>query len=358
MLSFLGFGRSPKKVTIEGVDTPIESDGKETILTAALKAGVRYPNNCRVGGCGACKCRLVSGKVKELTESAYILTAEELKAGYILGCQAVPKTDVVVHVDHIDAGAPAHPLVTTGGTLSGRRALTHDIVELTVTLDEPMKYTAGQFAALSVPGVIEQARSYSFATAPQAEGNRTVVFYVRAVPGGQMSNWLQGDAALNHRVQVEGPYGEFYLRDSGAQIFAMAGGSGLAPVKALLEQALNDKLNRPVVLVFGARTQKDLYCQDDFAALKAKWNADFTFIPVLSHEPEGSDWQGARGFVTEFIEKRIDPQAQVYMCGPPPMIDAAIAELERFSFRANNIFFDKFLDQSHTAAAGKGAASP
>jgi NAD(P)H-flavin reductase len=156
-------------------------------------------------------------------------------------------------------------------------------------------------------------------------------------------------------VVVEGPYGEFYLRESGSQIYAIAGGSGLAPVRALLEQALNDKCNRPVVFVFGARTQKDLYCLDDFASLRAKWNADFTFIPVLSHEPEDSDWKGERGLVTQFIEKRIDPQAQVYMCGPPPMIDAAIAELERFSFRANDIFFDKFLDQSHTAAPEKKA---
>ncbi|MDI1302612.1 MAG: 2Fe-2S iron-sulfur cluster binding domain-containing protein [bacterium] len=355
MLSFFGLKNGPKQVQIEGVDAAIVSDGKETILTAALKAGIRYPNNCRVGGCGACKCQLKSGKVKELTESAYILTAEELKAGYILACQSIPKTDVVVHVDHIDAGAPSHPLVTTGGTITARRALTHDIVELTVTLDEPLRYSAGQFAAVSVPGVVEQARSYSFARAPSANGNTEVVFYVRAVPNGVMSNWVQGDAALNHRVVVEGPYGEFYLRESGSQIYAIAGGSGLAPVRALLEQALNDKCNRPVVFVFGARTQKDLYCLDDFASLRAKWNADFTFIPVLSHEPEDSDWKGERGLVTQFIEKRIDPQAQVYMCGPPPMIDAAIAELERFSFRANDIFFDKFLDQSHTAAPEKKA---
>jgi 3-phenylpropionate/trans-cinnamate dioxygenase ferredoxin reductase subunit len=355
MFGFLGFGGGPKKVVIEGIDTEIVAENKETILSAALRAGIAFPNSCRVGGCGTCKCQLKSGKVRELTEKAYILTAEELQAGYILGCQSIPKGDVVIHLDHLATDAPAHALVKTGGTIAARRALTHDIVELRIVLDAPMSYTAGQYASVCVPGVIDEPRSYSFASAPAAGGNAEIVFFVRAVPGGAMSNWLHGDAAAGQRVEVEGPFGDFRLRPSDGQLFAIAGGSGLAPVKALLEQALADGCTRPVVMLFGARTQKDLYCLDEFAALQAKWPAGFTFLPVLSHEPDDSDWQGARGLVTAYIAPHMAPQAQLYMCGPPPMIDAAIAEAQRAGVGEAAIFFDKFLDKSHTAA-GKPAA--
>lgn len=350
MFGFFGSGKS-KSLTIDGVDAAIVVDKKETILNAALREGVRFPHSCRVGGCATCKCKLVSGKVKELTESAYILSEEELAQGYILACQAVPKTDVAIQVDNLDLNGPNHPVVASGGVVQKARKLTHDITALTIQLDEPMAFAAGQYALLSVPGLIDEARSYSFANVPAAKGNQEIEFFIRQVPGGEMSSWAQQDNITGAKVSVEGPYGDFYLREGDSPLICIAGGSGLAPIKSLLEDALNFKCSRDVVFLFGARTQKDLYCLDDIRRLETEWAGKLTFVPVLNEEPEDSDWQGKRGLVTEFIRDYLVAGAQAYMCGPPPMLDAAEVELLNLGVSDDRIFSDKFLDKSFTKTA-------
>lgn len=340
----------PKLVQIDGVDSPIEVSGKETILTAALKQGIRFPHNCRVGGCAACKCQLTSGKVKELTESAYILDQQDLENGYILACQSVPKTNLTIRVDNLINSGESIPVKKLAGQVVGQTRLTHDIVALDILLDEPIRYAAGQYAQITVPNEIDDARSYSFACAPSTTGEAMVKFYIRAVPDGQMSNWAQGD--INGcDVEVEGPYGDFYLRESDQPILCIAGGSGLAPVKALLEDALAYKNPRPVVFLFGARTQQDLYCMDQIQSIATQWAGDFTFIPVLSEEPTDSAWKGARGLVTDLLEQYVLPNAQAYMCGPPPMLDAAEEKLQQLGVTPEQIFSDKFLDKSHLKTA-------
>ena len=134
----------PKLVHIEGLPSPITVNGKQTILTAALAQGVRFPHSCRVGGCASCKCQLTSGRVKELTESAYILEQKDLENGYILACQSVPKTDVSIRVDTHSSTTQA--IKTLSGQVVGQKRLTHDIVALDILMDEAMHYTAGQYA--------------------------------------------------------------------------------------------------------------------------------------------------------------------------------------------------------------------
>jgi len=336
----------PKQVSIEGIDSPIEVRDKETILTAALRQGIRFPHSCRVGGCATCKCQLKEGKVKELTESAYILSEQELDQGYILACQAVPKSNISIKLDNLAAGGPKFTPQTCSGTVVTQRRLTHDIVALDIALDQPVRYAAGQYARLSVPGSRHEARSYSFASAALKEGVSRISFFIRQVPGGAMSSWAQGDV-VDTQVQIEGPFGDFYLRESEQPILCVAGGSGLAPVKALLEDALAFKSPRPVVFLFGARTQQDLYCLDEITNLQKEWAGDFMFVPVLSEEPETSDWQGARGLVTEWLPQYASPIAQAYMCGPPAMLDAAESCLQQLGIPPDQIFSDKFLDQSN-----------
>ena len=340
-------GSAPKQLEIGGFEGAITVEKKETILHAALKQGIPFPHSCRVGGCATCKCKLVSGKVKELTESAYILSEAELDQGYILACQAVPKTDVKIVVDHLNLSGPNHGVITSQGTLSAIHKLTHDIVHVVIELDQSLEYTAGQYALLSVPGVTNEGRSYSFASAPVEGGNKAISFYIREVPGGLVSTWMQQQAHIGKPVQIAGPFGDFYLRDSQQPMLCIAGGSGLAPVKALLEQAKLSQCVRDVVFLFGARTQSDLYCLEELKQLQSEWiGGGFKFIPILSAEPEKSDWAGLRGMVTDFIPKHVQPASQVYMCGPPAMLDAAEAALVKQGISNNNIFSDKFLDKS------------
>lgn len=345
-------GTTPKQLQIEGFEGAITVEKKETILHAALKQGIAFPHSCRVGGCATCKCKLVSGKVKELTESAYILSEEELDQGYILACQAVPKTDVKVVVDHLNLSGPNHHVITSQGTISAIQKLTHDIVRVSIEIDQSLTYTAGQYALISIPSVVSEGRSYSFASAPTEGGNNRVDFYIREVTGGLVSTWMQQQEHVGKPVKLEGPFGDFYLRDSQQPMLCIAGGSGLAPVKALLEQAKQSQCVRDVVFLFGARTQDDLYCLDELKQLQSDWvGGSFKFIPVLSAEPDKSDWAGLRGMVTEFITKHVKPASQVYMCGPPAMLDAAEAELVQHGISLNNIFSDKFLDKSYLNTA-------
>jgi len=344
--------REPKtvpRISIQPAGIELDVEGKNTILQTALEQGVAFPHNCRVGGCGACKCKLVEGKVKELTDKSYLLSAEEMQQGYILGCQAVPLSDVLIEAPNVVAEGDAVPVKKVGGKIAGLKKLNHDIIELTIALDDTVEYKAGQYADVSVPGVIAEARSYSFAMANRGRPMKLARFHVRLVPGGEFTEWLHNTAETGCVVELEAPYGDFYMRPSDAPILCVAGGSGMAPIKALLEQAAHEELNRDVTYFFGARTQADLYALADMDKIAAKWRARFEFVPVLSDEPADSDWQGLRGFVTEHISALGDRLADqhVYMCGPPPMLDAAIVVCEQGGIASSNIHFDKFLDKSN-----------
>ncbi len=323
----------------------------DTLLKAALNQGLAWPHNCRVGSCGTCRCRLVSGKIKPLNDFSYVLTKEEMDDGMILACQSSLRSDVEIEVT-LDQPATALSMPKTiGGEIVGARLLTHDIKEISIRLDEALPdYLAGQYAELSVPGLIEKPRSYSFAAAPGNEKPGHVSFHIRLVPNGEMTSWLHAADQTGKRVTVTGPFGSFWLRepDSTVPMVCIAGGSGMAPIKALLEQVSSDGFKREVTYVFGARTQKDLYCLDEMKAITECANGRFNFVPVLSLEPEDSDWTGLRGYCTDVLSpEKIDlPNSHAYLCGPPAMIDSAIEYLSRSGVKSANIFYDKFLDAS------------
>lgn len=334
-------------------DTEIRVASSSTLLQAALDQGVPFPYNCRAGGCGECKCRLVEGKVKELTDKSYLLSAEELKQNYILACQSLPRSDVVVEVS-LAKGRPEHPIVDASGTIVALRPLTHDILRVTVAPDQPIAYTAGQYVDVAVPAGLQagagERRSYSFACAP-GDGERSgqLDFFIRRVAGGAFTEWLFGQARSGARLDLRGPYGDFYLRPGTQAMVCIAGGSGLAPLMALLEQAHRDKKStRDVVFFFGARNQAELYCLDEIEQIRRDWIGRFEFVPVLSGEPEHSAWQGRRGLIPEHLQAVVGPglaKHQAYLCGPPLMIDACLETLSRCGMESSQIYFDKFLDR-------------
>ncbi|OZB70261.1 MAG: hypothetical protein B7X30_09540 [Thiomonas sp. 13-64-67] len=350
MFSFLSRkSREPHVAVIEPSGSHVAIAPSETLLQAALAAGIRFPHNCRVGSCGTCKCRLIEGKVHQLTDASYVLSTEELQQNYILACQAQAKTDIRVIAEGIDTRVGV-TVKSMGAIVESVWPLTHDIVELSLRLDEPLTYTAGQYADLFLPGMT-RPRSYSFARAPEDRPQQLASFYVRRIPDGKFSNWAHGDSCVGSRLTISGPFGSFCLRSDTSPILCIAGGSGLAPVKAMLEQAFRDECARPVLFLFGARTQNDLYCLKEMGRLSAQWKADFQFIPVLSNEAADSHWQGQRGMVTEQLGKvNFDlSSCQAYLCGPPPMVDAAIFALRQIGLVESRIFFDRFIDASESA---------
>lgn len=318
---------------------------KETVLNGALRNGIDFPYSCKVGGCATCKCQLVSGKVKELTDKSYLLSAEELQENYILGCQSVPRSELVVRMP--EAKSPA-----VDGKLARLDWLSHDIAEVHLTLDQTVPYKPGQYASIVPADGSLPARCYSFAHAGDGNGESQVSFFVRRIPDGNLSYWLTDEANLGKAITLSAISGDCTLRQDDKPMVLLAGGSGLSPIFAILEGALRDgQDNRPVQLLFGARTRDDLYYLDQIKALADQWRAEFTFTPVLSDEAEDSDWSGQRGWLADAITTENAAGHQAYLCGPPAMIDTCMDKLKALGVEGEQIFFDRFSDQSDSQQA-------
>lgn len=341
MLNF--FSKKDHKLVING-NQELLLEHKETVLNGALRHNIKFPHSCKVGGCGTCKCRLISGKVKEFTDKSYLLSKQEIAENYILACQSMPKSDVVIEIPNWNENS--HEIA---GQISKIEAMTHDISKVSVSLESHIHYRAGQYVSIQSSDADIPARCYSFAQSNTPGGNQLVSFFVRGVTGGRMSNWLIDPLNLNSKVTLSAANGDFYLRDQSAPVLCVAGGSGLAPIIALIEEAIQNNsaiVDQPLTLLMGVRSQRDIYYQDQINSLGKQWRNEFRFIPVLSDEPVASNWPGHRGFVTNYIDQKISLGATGYLCGPPPMIDAAMIKMQENGMDSNRIFFDKFLDQS------------
>ncbi len=336
-------------VTARINDQSITVAPDETLLTAALRQGIAFPHSCRVGGCANCKCKLVDGKVKELTETTYILSDQDLDEGYILACQSVPKGDIAVAVE-LPADARRQRVT---GRVTGRERLTHDIARIEIQLDSRLDYKPGQFADVSIAALPGMTRSYSFATPPRVDGK--VEFFIRKVPNGAFSSLVNDRDVVGEAVTLEGPGGDFWLRPGEAPVLLVAGGSGLAPILALLEAAVEAGVSRSVTLLFGARRERDLYALDRIRAIEAAWKGRFRFVPVLS-EAGDAGWAGARGLVTDHLLNHHEDGADAYLCGPPAMIDAAEALLRERGLGPKQIHADRFLTRQDLAAKGAEVA--
>lgn len=347
------FGSSnPKQVEVSPSGETFTVPKNQTILEAALARDIAYPHDCTVGTCGSCKTLLTEGRVRQLNDFGYTLSKDELEAGYILACQAVPKdemTRVTLEIDDVETIDPE----TFEGQVKSVESMTHDIVKLTLALDGPVHYLAGQYANITAASVGRE-RHYSFAEPPMRQGRSKVTFFIRKVPGGAFTDALFADQLQNDTFTVVAPKGQFHLRQGQGPMLCIAGGSGLAPLLSLLEGARKNRVDRRCVFLFGARTQADLYGLDRIRKVAEGWKGEFDFIPVLSEEPADSDWDGKRGLVTEHVASALPEadwsQVQGYMCGPPPMIDAGIHTLKELGTPLNEIFYDKFTDESHGGA--------
>jgi xylene monooxygenase electron transfer component len=349
MLRFFNGGRKAEaRLIIEGAELEAPIKPGQTILQAATVARIKFPNMCNVGECGTCRCRIREGHVKLKRDISHHVSREQLEQGYILGCQAVPDGNVVVQVPGLSATEGS--TIASRGVIASLRKLTHDILEVTITLDQPVQYLAGQYARIALPdvgGMEEVERNYSFAG--WSAGGETVspVFHIRHVPGGRFTDWLFAADRTGTGLTVTAPFGDFQYHESNRPLLFVAGGSGFAPVKALLNELEASGLARPVTLLFGAREQRDLYGQEIVRQMAAEWPASFAFHPVLSNEAAGTSWQGLRGYVTQHLDNLVPDLADhdVYMCGPPAMLDAIIARVEGKVPR-ERLHFDRFLDQS------------
>lgn len=328
----------------------------ESLLKGAVRQGIRIPHLCMTGECGSCRCRLVKGKVQLKRDISHHVDAAALQRGYLLACQSEARSDVVLSVPGLSHDSNNGALVNTGGRIRSVTALNHDVRLVTVELENAIRYRAGQYAQLCVqghPSLEAMPRCYSFSSAPGSEPQTRVQFHIRRVPGGQFTEWLLEADRVGHSVTMTGPLGDFGFRDDGRAVVCVAGGSGLAPIKAMLEHMSMRDRAPDTTLFFAVRSQRDLYCLEALALLQDRWPnpGRLLVLPVLSNESADSDWEGLRGFVTEHLEGFCSlTETSFYLCGPPPMVDATLEKLEG-KVPAHCIHFDRFLDRSHLAEA-------
>lgn len=342
----------PHSVVVRQLPEPVAVADGDTILSAAQFAGFDYPCGCQSGNCGACKSMLIRGEVELIPYSEFALSDEERAAGLILACRATPLTDC--EVAWLEEGEiAAHPQRKLTCSVAGIDAATHDIRRIRLKIDSggPFDFSAGQYAAITFPGM--PTRDYSMASQP---GDAELEFHIRLVPGGKVSPFVLDSLKPGDPVKVEGPRGISFLREHHTgPILALAGGSGLAPIKSIVERALKLGMKQPIHLYFGVRDERDLYLEDHFRALERQ-HPNFSFIPVLS-QPSGKT-ERRTGFLADAVKAdhaSLDG-AKAYLCGPPVMVETCMAALGDAGLPREHCHADAFYTEADRAALNSGAA--
>jgi len=332
---------------LEPVGIELEVDEDETILDAAFRQGIMLMHGCKEGQCAACKSFLLDGDVDLDRYSTFALPDFEEAEGYTLLCRAHALTDVEIELVNYDEEVirSGVPIVEATAEVEAVEELTHDIRRLVLKLPEPLVFNAGQYMDIEIPGADGEHRSFSMANTP-GEPDR-LEFMIKLYEGGHFSGLL-ADSANGHGIKVgdaltcKGPYGVFTLRDSSPRrLVFIAGGAGMAPIMSLLRSMEEKGSQRPATFYYGARTARDLFVLDELQRLAAAL-PDMTFVPALSDAADG--WDGEAGLITDVVDRMEADLTEVdaYLCGPPPMVDAAIALLERRGCPESHIYFDKF----------------
>ncbi|MBN9694175.1 MAG: 2Fe-2S iron-sulfur cluster binding domain-containing protein [Zoogloea sp.] len=345
------------ELTIEPLGRSIEVEEGQTILDAALRAGIFLPHACGQGYCATCKVTVTDGEVDQGNASNFALMDYERDEGKVLACCAKLESDLVIEVEiEVDEDARDIPVRDYHGVVSRIEDLTPTIKGIWIKLDdgETLDFQAGQYINLNLPGELG-FRAFSLASAPSS-GNE-IELNIRIVPGGAGTTWIHNELKAGDRLSLTGPYGRFFVhRSAGLPSLFMAGGSGLSSPRSMILDLLEEGSTLPITLVYGARNQAELYYHREFVELAARY-PHFSYVPALSDEPADSDWQGFRGYVHEAAKAHFDNDfrgRKAYLCGPPLMIEACISTLMQGRLFERDIYTEKFF----SAADAQQVRSP
>jgi propane monooxygenase reductase subunit len=339
-------------IRFEPVGIEIEADEEETVLNAAFRQGLTLMHGCKEGQCSACKSFLLDGEVDLDKYSTFALPEFEEAEGWTLLCRAHAYSDLEVELVNYDEEAMhgGTPPRTVQTSVTAVAPLTHDIrlLRLKVDDDEPFSYRPGQYVDIRIPDHEDEHRSFSMANTTSAPDE--LEFMIKLYPDGRFSGLLQEDRLKEgDALEVTGPYGVFTLRSSSPRrLLFIGGGAGMAPILCLLRSMAEAGVERPATYYYGARSATDLFHVEELEELGRELH-DFSFVPALSEAAADDDWSGETGLITEVVERLEEDLTDVdaYLCGPPPMVDAAIALLESKGVPEAHIYFDKFTTTEH-----------
>jgi CDP-4-dehydro-6-deoxyglucose reductase len=331
------------KVTIKNSGHTFDVRPSQTVLQAAIDAGINLPYGCRNGACGSCKAKLISGKVMHYDYQSSAMSDAELAAGNALLCCAMALEDLTIECRKVGGLAGIKPRILPA-RVAKKEQLAHDVIALHLQLpaSERLQFKAGQY----IEFILKDGKRRAFSIANAQHDAEFLQLHIRVIPGGVFSEYVANELVEKAILRIEAPFGNFFLReDSNKPIIFVAGGTGFAPVKGIIEHMLFNSIKRDIILYRGARQLQDLYMHE----LCEKW-AEFTphltYIPVIS-EPDGDTWQGRTGLVHEAVLADYKDLGghQAYVCGAPGMCEVA-----HHTFVAQGLLADEFFSDAFTFA--------
>jgi CDP-4-dehydro-6-deoxyglucose reductase len=336
------------QISIEPSGHTFPANGEDTLLQAALDAGLTLPYGCRNGACGACKGKVLRGAIDHGKAQDYVLSPAERSAGMALFCCAKPASDVVIECHEVRAVSDI-PVKTFPCRVQRMERVATDVMVLYLKLpaNERLQFLAGQYIDI----LLKDGRRRAFSLAHAPHDDEFLQLHVRKIAGGQFTTHVFETMKERDILRLEGPHGNFRVRDNidnsdeggDKPIIYLAGGTGFAPIKAMVEHAIHHGVVRPIQIYWGARDRAGLYLHD----LPSLWAAEYaliSYVPVLSEATAADAWNGRTGFVHRAV---LDDHAdlsghQVYACGAPAMIDAAKRDFAARGLPADQFFADAF----------------
>jgi propane monooxygenase reductase subunit len=330
-------------VRFEPVGIEIEVDEDQNVLRGAAEQGIMLMHGCKEGQCSSCKSFLLDGDEVELDSySTFALPDFERDEGFTLLCRAHVYEDVTIELlnfdeDMIRSGLPIKEAVAE---VVANNRVTHDMRHLVLRLvdTDDFKFFPGQYVDITVPGT-DETRSFSMANTSARESGQ-LEFIIKIYPDGLFSHLLDTKLHVGDRLNLTGPFGVFTLRDApDTDLVFVGGGAGMAPILCLLRSMAERGIDRKAVYYYGARRRGDLCFEDELRALEQAL-PDFRYVPALSED----EWDGETGLITDIVAAKEGDLSRVhaYVCGPPPMVEAAVPLLARLGVPEKHVYWDKF----------------
>lgn len=328
------------KVMIQPTGHEFEVNDNETVLDAAMRHSIELPYGCRGGACGSCAGFLIEGKVKYERQPVG-LKDDMISQNKALFCKAIPESDLEIRIQEIE-DANGIEVKTFRCRVDEKNQLNHDVMQVKLKLagDDRLQFHAGQYLEF----ILEAGKRRAFSIANAPHDDELIELHIRHVEGGKFTDFLFNEMEDKAMLKIEGPLGNFYLReDSQRPIIMMGGGTGFGPLKGMIEHANYVNLVRPIHLFVGVRSLQDLY-MDDMVKQWLSINPQIQYTPVLSSPLAEDNWQGETGFVHEAVARHYPnlTEQEIYMSGPPVMITAAVELFSKQSADRNHIYSDAF----------------
>lgn len=341
-------------IRIESLDQEVQCREDQNILDACLRNGIYLPHACGHGTCGTCKSDVLEGEVNHNDASDFALMEYERNEGKTLPCVATPKSDVVLDADvEAEEGVTMYPVRDFIGTLATLEDCARETRRLLIDLDQEIQFNAGQYVQVTLPNADKgEFRSWSVASSP-AKSNQ-IELTIRNTPGGKgTEGWVFKDLKVGDPITIAGPYGRFFIRTAKDKpIIMIGGGTGLAPLKSMVNHVLETEGEQTMYLYHGVRGAADLYDVEYFRQLEQEHEGQFHYRPCLSEEDgvEGTSF----GLVTDVIDNDFKTLRghTAYICGPPPMVEASLKLLMKKRLFPRDTYREDFFDSSDKETGG------